>query len=159
MSVETVKAYLARYGAAERVMVFDVSSATVALAAEAIGTQPERIAKTLSFLGEDGAILVVAAGDARIDNPKFKATFHCKAKMLTAEQVPALTGHPVGGVCPFDVPENARVWLDESLKRFATVYPAAGSANSAVELTLEELEQFSDARGWVDVCKLMCNAQ
>ncbi|MBQ7144581.1 MAG: YbaK/EbsC family protein [Oscillospiraceae bacterium] len=157
MSVETVKAYLARYGASDRVMVFDVSSATVALAAEAIGTQPERIAKTLSFLGEDGAILVVAAGDARIDNPKFKATFHCKAKMLNAEQVPALTGHPVGGVCPFDVPENARVWLDESLKRFATVYPAAGSANSAVELTLEELEQFSNARGWVDVCKLMCN--
>ena len=157
MSLESVKEYLAQFGAAERVLTFDVSSATVALAAEAIGTQPERIAKTLSFLAEEGCILVVAAGDARIDNPKFKATFHRKATMLTAEQVALLTGHPVGGVCPFAVAPGAQVWLDESLRRFKTVYPAAGTPNSAVELTLEELERFSGAKGWVDVCKSISN--
>lgn len=155
MSLDTVRAHLARFGASDRILVFDTSSATVALAAEAAGTQPERIAKTLSFLGEEGCILVVAAGDARIDNPKFKATFHRKATMLTAEQVPVLTGHPVGGVCPFAVPESAKVWLDESLRRFPTVFPAAGTPNSAIELTLEELEAMSGARGWVDVCKLV----
>lgn len=154
MSLESVKTYLQAFGAADRVLVFDSSSATVALAAAAIGTQPERIAKSLSFLGEDGGcILVVAAGDARVDNRKFKDRFHRKATMLTAEQVPALTGHPVGGVCPFALPETAQVWLDESLRRFETVYPAAGTPNSAIELTLPELERFSGALGWVDVCK------
>ena len=153
MSLESVKTYLLAFGAADRVLVFDSSSATVALAAAAIGTQPERIAKSLSFLGDGGCILVVAAGDARVDNRKFKDRFHRKATMLTAEQVPALTGHPVGGVCPFALPETAQVWLDESLRRFETVYPAAGTPNSAIELTLPELERFSGALGWVDVCK------
>ncbi|MBR3861045.1 MAG: YbaK/EbsC family protein [Oscillospiraceae bacterium] len=153
MSLESVKTYLQAFGAADRVLVFDSSSATVALAAAAIGTQPERIAKSLSFLGDGGCILVVAAGDARVDNRKFKDRFHRKATMLTAEQVPALTGHPVGGVCPFALPETAQVWLDESLRRFETVYPAAGTPNSAIELTLPELERFSGALGWVDVCK------
>jgi len=153
MSLESVKTDLARFGAADRVLVFDSSSATVALAAAAIGTEPERIAKSLSFLGDGCCILVVAAGDARVDNRKFKDRFRRKATMLTAQQVPDLTGHPVGGVCPFALPDTAQVWLDESLRRFPTVYPAAGTPNSAIELTLEELERFSGALGWVDVCK------
>ena len=137
----------------DRILEFDVSSATVALAAEAVGCAPERIAKTLSFLVNGGAVLVVAAGDARVDNPKFKAQFHTKAKMLTPEEVVNLVGHAVGGVCPFAVNEGVKVYLDESLRRFETVFPACGSSNSAIELTLSELEQLSGGE-WIDVCKL-----
>ena len=135
-------------------MEFDVSSATVDLAAQALGCDPCRIAKSLSFITPDGPILVVAAGDAKIDNPKYKAQFNTKAKMLTPEQAIGLIGHAVGGVCPFAVNEGVRVYLDESLKRFDTVFPACGSSNSAIELTLEELEKYSSAVSWVDVCRL-----
>ncbi len=154
MSIETAKAYLAGFGLAEQVMEFPVSSATVELAAKAVGTEPARIAKTLSFRGEDGCFLVVAAGDARIDNRKFKATFHRKAAMLTPDEVLTLVGHPVGGVCPFGVNVGVGVYLDESLRRFATVFPAAGSGNSAIELSPETLFRVSRAAAWVDVCRL-----
>lgn len=154
MSIEKVKAYFASRGMAERVLEFPVSSATVALAAEALGCEPCRIAKTLSFLVEDRPILIVAAGDAKIDNPKYKAQFGTKAKMLTPEQAEELIGHAVGGVCPFAVNEGVTVYLDESLKRFQTVFPACGSGNSAIELTIPELEEHSGYAGWVDVCKL-----
>ena len=155
MSVETVKEYLKQFNNADdRVLEFPVSSATVELAAVAAGTEPARIAKTLSFLIGDGCVLVVAAGDARIDNHKFKEQFHVKAKMPSPEQVLELVGHPVGGVCPFAVKPGVDVYLDESMKRFDTVFPAAGSGNSAIELTLDELFRFSGARGWIDVCKL-----
>ena len=154
MSIEKVRAYFATKGMEHRIMEFPVSSATVELAAQALGCEGCRIAKTLSFMVEDKAILVVAAGDARIDNPKFKATFHTKAKMLSHEQAAELIGHAVGGVCPFAVNEGVAVYLDESLKRFATVYPACGSSNSAIELSCEELEKYSCAFcEWVDVCK------
>lgn len=129
------------------------SSATVELAAHALGTQPARIAKTLSFLVGEEAILIVAAGDAKIDNAKYKAQFHQKAKMLTPQQVLELVGHPVGGVCPFAIREGVAVYLDESLKRFETVFPACGSGNSAIQLTIPQLEETSRAAGWVDVCK------
>ena len=152
MSVETVRNYLRNYGR-EGVQEFPVSSATVELAAQAVGVIPARIAKTLSFLVEDRCVLIVAAGDAKIDNKKYKAQFHTKAKMLTAQQVEELTGHSVGGVCPFANPEGTAAYLDVSLKRFETVFPAAGSANSAIELTCGELEQLSHSAGWVDVCK------
>jgi len=135
-------------------MEFDVSSATVELAAKALGVEGARIAKTLSFKTPDGCLLLLAAGDARIDNRKFKETFHIKAKMLTADEVLELVGHPVGGVCPFGCNEGVPVYLDESLRRFETVFPAVGSANSAIELNLEELFNFSKAIAWVDVCKL-----
>ena len=154
MSIEKVKAYFAFKGMAERVLEFPVSSATVALAAEALGCEPCRIAKTLSFLVEDKPILIVAAGDAKIDNPKYKARFATKAKMLSPEQAEELIGHAVGGVCPFAVNEGVTVYLDESLKRFRTVFPACGSSNSAIELTIPELEEHSGFAGWVDVCKL-----
>ena len=154
MSIEKVKAYFASRGMAERVLEFPVSSATVALAAEALGCEPCRIAKTLSFLVEDRPILIVAAGDAKIDNPKYKARFATKAKMLSPEQAEELIGHAVGGVCPFAVNEGVTVYLDESLKRFRTVFPACGSSNSAIELTIPELEEHSGFAGWVDVCKL-----
>ena len=155
MSVETVKEYLKQFNNADdRVLEFPVSSATVELAAVAAGTEPARIAKTLSFLIGDGCVLVVAAGDARIDNHKFKEQFHVKAKMPSPEQVLELVGHPVGGVCPFAVKPGVDVYLDESMKRFDTVFPAAGSGNSAIELTLDELYRFSGAKGWIDVCKL-----
>ena len=153
MSIEKVRAYFATKGMEHRIMEFPVSSATVELAAQALGCEGCRIAKTLSFMVEDKAILVVAAGDARIDNPKFKATFHTKAKMLSHEQAAELIGHAVGGVCPFAVNEGVAVYLDESLKRFATVYPACGSSNSAIELTIDELEVYSGYTAWVDVCK------
>ena len=153
MSVEDVKRYLAAFGLDDRVREFDTSSATVELAAQAVGTEPCRIAKSLSFLVGDRAVIVVAAGDARIDNPKFKAQFHTKAKMLTPEEVVNLVGHAVGGVCPFAVNEGVKVYLDESLRRFETVFPACGSSNSAIELTLSELEQLSGGE-WIDVCKL-----
>jgi len=154
MSIEKARAYLREKGLEDRVMEFAVSSATVELAAKAIGCAPEMIAKTLSFKNGDGCLLVVAAGDGRIDNRKFKNAFGMKAKMLTAEEVLALVGHPVGGVCPFGVNAGVPVYLDASLKRFETVYPAVGSANSAIPLTPEELYACADAVGWVDVCKL-----
>ena len=154
MSFEQVQAYLASRGYGERAMAFDVSSATVPLAALAVGVVEARIAKTLSFRAADGgAQLVVCAGDARIDNPKYKARFGTKARMLTAEEAQQETGHAIGGVCPFLVKEGVRVYLDASMKLFDTIYPACGSANSAVKLTPEELAQLSGGE-WVDVCKL-----
>ena len=154
MSIEKGRAYFRAFGIEDRVLEFDVSSATVELAAKALGVEGARIAKTLSFKAPDGCLLVLAAGDARIDNHKFKDTFHVKAKMLTADEVLELVGHPVGGVCPFGCNEGVPVYLDESLKRFETVFPAVGSANSAIELNLDELYRYSKALGWVDVCKL-----
>ncbi len=153
MAIERVRAYLKAFGAEDRILEFPVSSATVALAAEALGCEPARIAKTLSFLSGESCILVVAAGDAKVDNAKFKAHFSMKAKMLSPEDAERLVGHAVGGVCPFAVNEGIPVYLDESLRRFQTVYPACGSSNSAIELTLDELERFSGAQAWVDVCK------
>lgn len=134
-------------------MEFATSSATVELAAEAVGCEPARIAKTLSFKVGDTPVLIVAAGDAKIDNPKYKAQFHTKAKMLTREEVEEKIGHAVGGVCPFAVNEGVEIYLDESLKRFETVYPAAGSSNSAIQMTMEELEKYSGSSRWIDVCK------
>ena len=153
MAIEKVREYLAQYGLADRIREFDVSSATVDLAARALGCEPERIAKTLSFLVGDSAVLIVAAGDARVDNAKFKAQFHTKARMLTREEVPEKVGHAVGGVCPFAVKEGAEVYLDISLRRFETVFPVCGSSNSAIELTLDELERSAAPRAWVDVCR------
>ncbi len=150
--IDDVRRYLEAFGWADRVQEFDVSSATVELAAKALQCEPRRIAKTLSFKGER-ALLVVAAGDARIDNRKFKAAFGMKAKMLSPEEVERFTGHRIGGVCPFALPEGTAVYLDASLRRFESVYPACGSANSAIRLTLKELERASRALGWVDVCK------
>ena len=153
MSIEPVRAYFKTCGREGDVLEFPVSSATVELAAQALGVIPARIAKTLSFLVEDRCILILAAGDAKIDNKKYKAQFHTKAKMLLAGQVEPLTGHAVGGVCPFANPEGTTAYLDVSLKRFDTVFPAAGSPNSAIELSCAELEAFSHSAGWVDVCK------
>ena len=153
MSIEKVRAYFAAAGLADRIQEFDVSSATVALAAEALHCEPARIAKTLSFVQGEGAILIVAAGDAKVDNTRFKAQFGMKAKMLTPEDAVRLIGHAVGGVCPFAVNEGVPVYLDESLRRFTTVYPACGSSNSAIELTIPELEEHARCDAWVDVCK------
>ena len=153
MSIEIVRKYFRGYGMEDRILEFDVSSATVELAAQAVGCEPARIAKTLSFKVEDQPILIVAAGDAKIDNPKYTAKFHKKAQMLKPEEVTEFIGHAVGGVCPFGVPDSVDVYLDESLRRFKTVFPAAGSANSAIELSMEELEKYSHAMEWIDVCK------
>lgn len=153
MAIEKVRAFLAARGMEDRIQEFPVSSATVELAAEALHCAPARIAKTLSFLVDDGAILVVAAGDAKIDNSKYKARFSTKAKMLAPDDVERMVGHAVGGVCPFALPEGVAVYLDESLRRFETVFPACGSSNSAIELSLAELELLSGCSGWVDVCK------
>lgn len=153
MSIEKVRGYFATQGFSDRIIEFDVSSATVALAAQALGCEECRIAKTLSFMTESGPILIVTAGDVKIDNPKYKATFQCKAKMLSYEQAETLIGHAVGGVCPFAVNEGVAVYLDESLRRFETVFPACGSSNSAIELSLMELELLAKPLGWVDVCK------
>lgn len=153
MSVERVRDYFSKYGIENRIQEFPVSSATVELAAEALGTEGKRIAKTLSFMAGEKPILIVAAGDAKIDNPKFKAQFHTKAKMLGFDEVEPLIGHAVGGVCPFGINEGVDVYLDVSLKRFETVFPACGSANSAVELTISELEKYSGFLSWIDVCK------
>lgn len=153
MSIQKVREYLAAYGAADRIREFDVSSATVELAAKALGCAESRIAKTLSFMLGDRVVLVVAAGDVKVDNRKYKDFFGGKAKMLAREDAERLTGHAVGGVCPFAVNDGVEVWLDDSLKRFDTVFPACGSASSAIELTLDELEKFSRAKGWTDVCK------
>ena len=154
MSIEKVRAYFRSFGMEDRVMEFSVSSATVELAAQALHCEPHRIAKTLSFMVGEKPVLIVAAGDARIDNPKFKARFAMKAKMLSPDEVLSLVGHPVGGVCPFGINEGVEVFLDESLRRFETVFPAVGSGNSAIELTIPELERYSNCLGWVDVCKL-----
>ena len=153
MSIERVKAYFRELGIEDRVREFDVSSATVELAAAALRCEPQRIAKTLSFLADGHGVLVVAAGDARIDNHKYKAQFGTKAKMLSPQEVEDLVGHGVGGVCPFGVKEGVEVYLDVSLKRFETVFPACGSASSAIELTIPELEKYSGYKSWVDVCK------
>lgn len=153
MSIERVKTYFKGYGMEERILEFDVSSATVELAAAALHCEPERIAKSLSFMVDGHGILVVTAGDARIDNPKYKAQYRTKAKMLSKEEAETLIGHAVGGVCPFAVNEGVDVYLDVSLKRFETVFPACGSSNSAIELTIPELEKYSGYVGWVDVCK------
>ena len=153
MSIEKVRAFFREKGIEDRVQEFPVSSATVELAAQALGVEGKRIAKTLSFLVGDQCVLIVAAGDAKVDNAKFKAQFHTKAKMLPHDQVPEYVGHAVGGVCPFAVKEGVAVYLDESLRRFETVFPACGSSNSAIELTMQELEEYSGTREWVDVCK------
>ena len=154
MSIQKVREYFRCLGIEERIREFEVSSATVELAAIAVGVEGARIAKTLSFKVGEEPILIVAAGDAKVNNGTYKAFFHTKAKMLTHEEAHTMIGHDVGGVCPFALPENVKVYLDESLKRFATVFPAAGSSNSAVEMTCEELERFSsNFTAWVDVCK------
>lgn len=155
MSVEKVREYLTPYGVADRIQEFEVSSATVELAAVAVGVEGARIAKTLSFKVDEQPILVVAAGDAKVDNSKYKKQFHAKAKMLTHEEAVERIGHAVGGVCPFALPEDVKTYLDVSLKRFATVYPAVGSAASAIELSCEELERCCGDNfvEWVDVCK------
>ncbi len=154
MAIDKVKAYFETFSIADRIIEFDVSSATVELAAQALKVAGQRIAKTLSFRKEDGCLLVVTAGDAKVDNAKFKQTFQMKARMLSPDDALRLTGHAVGGICPFAVNEGIEIYLDVSLKRFATVFPACGSSNSAIELTLEELELYAQTQQWVDVCAL-----
>ena len=153
MSIEKVKAYFAQYGIEDRVREFASSTATVELAAQAAGVEPARIAKSLSFKLDERTILVVAAGDVKVDNVKYKTTFGGKAKMLTADEVVERIGHAVGGVCPFAVNEGVEVYLDQSMQRFETMLPAAGSSNSCIELTLSELEKYAKTDKWVDVCK------
>lgn len=153
MAIEKVREYFKQFNIEDKILEFDVSSATVALAAEALGCAPERIAKTISLKKEDGCVLVVAAGDAKVDNAKFKAEFGIKAKMLSPDEVEELCGHAIGGVCPFAVKETAQVYLDESLNRFKTVFPACGSSNSAIELTIDELKKYSNYIKMVNVCK------
>lgn len=154
MSIDRVKAYFRELGVEDKVQELEESSATVELAAQALGVEPGRIAKTLSFMVDGSPILIVAAGDVKIDNAKYKKFFGAKAKMLTPDEAVTLIGHAVGGVCPFAVNEGVTVYLDESLKKFVTVFPACGSSNSAIELTMEELEKYSLYKEWVDVCKL-----
>jgi len=151
MSLETAKAYVQSRGYGDRIMEFEVSSATVELAAQAVGTAPERIAKSLTFMVEDQPVMILCAGDAKISNPKYKAYFHKKAKMLTRDEVHDLVGHDVGGVCPFGIKEGVTVYLDDSLKRFDTIYPACGSSSSAVRLSIPELEEISGFCEWIDV--------
>jgi len=153
MSIQAVRDYFRPLGREQDILEFDSSSATVELAAQAVGVIPARIAKTLSFLVDDSCVLIVTAGDAKIDNSKYKGLFHCKAKMLTPEQVQQFTGHAIGGVCPFGNPAGMRTYLDVSMQRFHTVFPAAGSGNSAIELTCQELAEYSHSLGWIDVCK------
>ena len=153
MSIERVKEYFGKFHMADRIQEFDVSSATVELAAQALNCEGCRIAKSLSFKVADKPIVIVVAGDAKVDNAKYKYQFGAKAKMLTVEEAVELIGHAVGGVCPFAVNEGVTVYLDESLKRFETVFPACGSSNSAIELTIEELETYSGYTEWVNVCK------
>ena len=155
MSIERVRAFMREHGMEHRILEFDVSSATVELAAVAVGCEPARIAKTLSFMVDGGPVLVVAAGDAKVDNRRFKEQFHTKARMLTPDEAVTLVGHAVGGVCTFAVNDGVRVYLDKSLRRFRTVYPACGSSSSAIELTLDELQQLSGGE-WADVCKAWC---
>ena len=153
MSIEKVKAFFSTYGMERRILEFPVSSATVELAAQALNCEGKRIVKTLSFNVNGKAILICAAGDAKVDNAKYKARFGVKAKMLSHEEAASMIGHAVGGVCPFAVNAGVEVYLDESIKRFETVFPAAGSSNSAIELTIPELERYSGYIAWVDVCK------
>ena len=153
MAIEKVRDYFKQWNIETRILEFQTSSATVELAAQAVGCAPERIAKTLSFKLAEKCVLIVTAGDARIDNSKFKAHFKTKAKMLSAEEVEHLVGHGIGGVCPFAVNSNVDIYLDDSLKRFETVFPACGSSNSAIELTIAELEKYSNSAGWFDLCK------
>jgi len=154
MAFDIAKEFLDKKGYGDRVLEFTVSSATVELAAKAVGTEPEKIAKSLTFKVDDTAVMIVCAGDAKVANSKFKAVFHTKAKMLTPDEVHDFIGHDIGGVCPFGINDGVRVYLDESLKRFDIVYPACGSSNSAVKLALSELEDASDYIGWVDVCNI-----
>ena len=154
MAIEKVREYFQKFGMEDRIQEFDVSSATVELAAQALACQPCRIAKTLSFCVDGNPILIVAAGDAKIDNHKYKTRFGTKAKMLSPDDALTRVGHAVGGVCPFGVNEGVTIYLDTSLKRFETVFPACGSGNSAIELSIEELEQYSNYTEWVDVCRL-----
>lgn len=156
MSLEKVKEYFRAYGIEDRIIELSESSATVELAAHALNTEPCRIAKTLSFMLNDNPILVVTAGDVKIDNAKYRHTFGAKAKMLTADQAAELIGHAVGGVCPFGLNDGVTVYLDESLKQYETVFPACGSSNSAIELTIPELEKYSGYEKWVDVTKVSC---
>lgn len=154
MSVEKVRAYLKEYGMEDQILEFDQSSATVELAAQAVGCEPARIAKTMSFLQNGEPVLIIAAGDVKIDNRKYKDQFHTKAKMIPYDEVETWIGHAPGGVCPFAVKEEVKIYMDESLKRFESVYPAAGSSNSAIKLDLDKLEMLSHSNGWVDVCKV-----
>ena len=153
MSIEDVRNYFKQFGKEKDIMEFEVSSATVDLAAEAVGVEPARITKTLAFKDVEGCILIAMAGDAKVDNKKFKSKFSMKAKMLTPEETISLTGHAVGGVCQFAVPESAKCYCDVSLQRFDTVFPACGSSNSAIELTCDELFKYSNSVEWIDVCK------
>ena len=153
MSLEKVVEYFSKFSMQNKILVLDKSSATVELAAEALGCEPAKIAKTLSFSVENNPILIVTAGDVKINNAKYKHYFGTKAKMLAPEEVTRMIGHNVGGVCPFGIPENVKVFLDISLKRFDTVFPACGSSNSAICLTIPELEKFSNFSEWIDVCK------
>jgi len=155
MSISSVKEYLKQFGMDSKVLEFDVSSATVDLAAKAVGVEPQRITKTLAFKSGDSCIVIAAAGDTKIDNKKFKSEFGFKAKMLSPEETLALTGHAIGGVCPFDLPEDVKSYMDVSMKRFETVFPACGSSNSAIELTPDELYNISsNTEKWIDVCKI-----
>lgn len=153
MAIERVREYFKKYSMDEQILEFETSSATVELAAQTIGCIPARIAKTLSFENEEGCILIVTAGDAKIDNVKFKNKFNMKAKMLKPERVIELVGHEVGGVCPFAIPTDINVYLDISMKRFETVFPACGSSNSAIELNMVQLYQYANAKEWIDACK------
>ena len=153
MSIDRVKEYFGKYNMADRIQEFDVSSATVELAAAALNCEGCRIAKSLTFKVADDPIMIVVAGDAKIDNAKYKAQFVTRAKMLTPDEAVEMIGHAVGGVCPFAIHEGVKVYLDESLKRFETVFPACGSSNSAIELTIEELETYSGYAEWINVCK------
>lgn len=154
MAIERVKEYFRQFDMENRIIELQESSATVELAAQALGCEPARIAKSLSFMVNDQPILVISAGDVKVDNAKYKAKFGAKAKMLTADEAETLIGHAVGGVCPFGINDGVSVYLDESLKRFITVFPACGSDNSAIELTIPEMEQYSGYKEWVDVCKM-----
>ncbi|MDD3221217.1 MAG: YbaK/EbsC family protein [Clostridia bacterium] len=153
MSIDKVRAHFRTYNMEERIMEFDVSSATVELAAQALACEPAHIAKSLSFKIDDRTILIIAAGDAKVDNQKYKALFGSKAKMLTPDEALERIGHAVGGICPFGIKNDVEVYLDESMKRFEYMYPAAGSSNSAIRLTISELEKYSGSKDWIDVCK------
>lgn len=153
MAIEKVRKYFREKGIEDRIVEFDVSSETVELAAKAVGCGPEQIVKTLSFMVDDRPILIAVAGDARISNPKYREKFKTKARMIPFEEVDKHIGHEVGGVCPFAVNDGVEIFLDISIKRFDIVYPAAGSGNSAIGLSVEEMEKYSDAREWIDVCK------
>ena len=155
MSIEKVRDYLKKWNLEDKILEFEVSSATVELAAKAVGCEPQRIAKTLAFKVSDKSVLIVTAGDTKINNPKFKARFNTKAKMLTREELLETVGHDIGGVCPFGINDGVEVYLDESLKRFTTVFPACGSSNSAMELTIDELERSSKFIEWIDVCSVI----